>query len=295
VIVTSESGTWATPKSTSFQRPSDDRTTFDGLWTYAKAHFDENGLMNWHIAAGGGQAGNDKGSATDADEDMAWALIMASNQWSSAAYLEDGKKVVQAIFDTSIAGDGMLKPGDQWGGTTTTFPDYFSPAYYRVFAKVINNANWSGAIIDRNYEILDKVSGQHGLVPDKTTSTYDITGNYSYDACRTPWRIAMDYCFNGEARAKAYLDKVGPFFDQIGAGNIVDGYAPSGSQTSNYKNFAFIGPAGVAGMAGHPTLLDAAFGIGAGNSAGDNSYYGQSLRVITMLMMSGNFVDFTKP
>ncbi len=270
-----------------------DKATFDGLWAYAKLHADANGLMNWKIDAGGTMTG--MGSAADADEDMAWGLLMAANQWSSAAYLADAKKVIQAIYDTSIAGDGMLKPGDNWGGTTTTYPDYFSPAYFRVFAKVMNEPNWSGAIIDRNYEILDKVSGTHGLVPDKTTSSYEISSNYSYDACRTPWRIAMDYCFNGEARAKAYLDKVGPFFDGIGANNIGDGYSTSGSQTSNNKNMAFIGPAGVAGMVGHQTLLDGAFAFGAANSGGDSSYYGQSLRVITMLMMSGNFVDFTKP
>ena len=30
-----------------------DRPTFDGLWTYAKAHFDAKGLMNWKITSGG--------------------------------------------------------------------------------------------------------------------------------------------------------------------------------------------------------------------------------------------------
>ena len=52
-----------------------DKTTFDGLWTYAKAHFDSKGLMNWHIDANGGTVG--QGAATDADEDMAFALMMA--------------------------------------------------------------------------------------------------------------------------------------------------------------------------------------------------------------------------
>ena len=60
-------------------------------------------------------------------------------------------------------------------------------------------------------------------------------------------------------------------------------------------NMAFIGPAGVAGMVAYPSLLDGAFSFGASNGGGDSSYYGQSLRVLTMLMMSGNFVDFTKP
>ena len=270
-----------------------DKPTFDGLWTYAQAHFDSSGLMNWHIDAGGNTSGNGMGSATDADEDMAWALLMASNQWSSAAYLAAAKTMITIIATSSIGSDGTLAPGDSWGDTNVTYPDYFAPSYYRVFAKVTNNANWSGLIIDRNYAILAAVSGSNGLVPDKTTTAMGISGNYSYDACRTPWRIGMDYCFNAEPRAKAYLDKVGAFFDKIGAGNIVDGYAPSGSGAGNAHNMAFIGPAGVAGMAGHPSLLDGAFQFGAAGS--DTSYFGHSLGVLTMLMMSGNFVDFTKP
>lgn len=273
----------------------DDKTTFDGLWAYAKGHFDANGLMNWHIDSGGNIESDGMGSASDGDEDMAWALLMASDQWSSMTYLTEGVAVINAILGASIAGDGMLKPGDAWGGTDVTYPDYFSPAYYRVFAKATNNPNWSGAIIDRNYAILAAVSGNDGLVPDKSSSAEAITGNYSYDACRTPWRIGMDYCFNAEPRAQAYLMKVGAFFNGVGASNIGDGYSPSGSQTSSNHNMAFIGPAGVSGMAGFQTLLDGAYTFGANNSGGDTSYFGQSLRVLTMLMMSGNFVDFSKP
>ena len=48
----------------------------------------------------------------------------------------EGKALVDKIIATEIASDGMLKPGDGWGGTTTTYPDYFSPAYFRLFAQV---------------------------------------------------------------------------------------------------------------------------------------------------------------
>ena len=34
-----------------------DKATFDGLWTYEKAHRDGKGLMNWHIDANGGTLG----------------------------------------------------------------------------------------------------------------------------------------------------------------------------------------------------------------------------------------------
>jgi endo-1,4-beta-D-glucanase Y len=269
-----------------------DRPTFDGLWSYAKSHFDADGLMNWQISSSGSIVGMN--SATDADEDMAWALLMASDQWSSTTYLDDARAVIDAIYGTAIAGDGTIKP-DRYGGTNGTQydPDYFSPAYYRVFARATNNPAWSGAIIDRGYMLLASLSGPNGLVPNSTdTGTLSTSSNYGYNSCRMPWRIAMDYCFNGEARAKTYLDKIGPFFNNIGASNIGDGYSNSGSQTSGNHNMAFIGPAGAAGLDGLQSLLDGAFMFGA-NGAGDNAYFTNSLRVVTMIMMSGNLLDYS--
>ena len=272
-----------------------DRATFDGLWTYAKSHMDGMGLMNWHLNSDGTIAAQGMGSATDADEDMAWALLMASAQWENATYLGDGATMAKAIMRNEVGSDGTLTPGDSWGATDKTYPDYFSPAYFRVFSRMDvsgMSANWN-TVIDRNYAILDKVSGTHGLVPDSTDSTYTTSAGYKYDACRTPWRIAMDYCWNGEPRAKAYLDKIGAFFDSQGATNIGDGYSIDGSRTSSFTNMAFVGPAGVAGMAGWPKLLNDAFTYGATGTGGPQQYYQQSLRVITMLMMSGNFLDYT--
>ena len=46
----------------------DDRTTFDGLWNYAKLHHDPNGLMHWQIDSSGNVIGEN--AATDADEDL---------------------------------------------------------------------------------------------------------------------------------------------------------------------------------------------------------------------------------
>jgi len=270
-----------------------DRPTFDGLWTYAKLHFDAKGLMNWKINSDGSTASDGAGSALDADEDIAWALLMASDQWSSLTYLEDARKVINAIYGTSIAGDGAIKPGDNWG-QTTYYPDYFSPAYYRVFARATNNTNWSTVIIDRNYTLVAAMTGPNGLVPNSSdTANATATGTYGYNACRMLWRMAMDYCFNGEPRAKAMLDKAGPFFSGIGASNIGDGYnVANGSQTSGNRNMAFIGPAGVAGMAGWQSLLDGAFTFGMG-SAGDSAYFTNTLRVVMMLMMSGNLLDYS--
>jgi endo-1,4-beta-D-glucanase Y len=281
----------------------DDRPTFDGLWNYGRSHFNANGLMSWHLTSGGTPL--DMGSASDGDVDMIWALIMASDQWSTDSYLTAARAMIQAMRDNSIGGDGALKPGDTWGGTPLNNPSYFSPAYFRVFAVVSGDLNWSRTILDKNYAILATVTGVNGLVPDWTTNQGVVnTGflmngmfdnsTYAYDAARTPWRIAMDWCFNGETRARDYLMKVGGFFNGVGAANIGDGYALNGSVKSSNRNMAFIGPAGVSGMAGFPTLVDGAFNYGA-SGQGDQSYFPSSLRMISMLMMSGNFLDFTRP
>lgn len=289
-----------------------DKGTFDGLWAFAKAHLDSKGLMNWHISSSGTAVpqtnGSEPGSASDADEDMAWALLTASHQWPGGSYLADAKEIIGNIFATSIGSDGMLRPGDGWGTADVDyFPDYFSPAYYRVFAEVTGRTEWSKVIVDRGYTILAGVSGQNGLVPDQISASGDAftaaahctlgngsataCANYTYDACRTPWRIGMDFCFNDEPRAMTYLAKVGAFFNTTGVANIKDGYTPSGgSAGSGNQNMAFIGSAGVAGMAANfPMLLEDAFSYGAAHRSGD--YFKDSMRVVTMLMMSGNLFD----
>ena len=71
-----------------------DKATFDGLWAYAKARRNGKGLMNWHYDANGGVVGN--GAATDADEDMGFALVMADKQWGG--YSGDANALIAAIL-----------------------------------------------------------------------------------------------------------------------------------------------------------------------------------------------------
>ena len=54
---------------------------------------------------------------------------------------------------------------------------------------------------------------------------------------------------------------------------------------------AIIGPAGIVGMAGLAALLDGAFNLGVGG-AGDNAYFTNTLRVVSMLIKSGNLLDY---
>src|SRR5262245_60541816 len=64
----------------------DDQTLFDELWKYSQLWANEKGLMKWYIDPTGSRALGD-GAATDADEDIAWALVMAARKWKSSSSL----------------------------------------------------------------------------------------------------------------------------------------------------------------------------------------------------------------
>lgn len=287
-----------------------DKPMFDALWAYAQSKFNSHGLMAWRQNASGSTV--DQGAAIDADEDMAWALLMASEQWGGT-YKADATKLIGNIFQYGVESGGVLKPGDNWGGSSQTNPSYFAPAYYRVFAKV-GGQNWN-SVIETSYAILAKASGQYGLVPNWTNAQgQGITGpgndangvHFGYDASRTPWRIALDYCMNGEPRAKAYLEKIAKFYSDKApsvVGTLKDGYTvngenPPGDLGDYGAGMAFSGPGGTAAMiGGFDNLLGIVY-IHLENAttkparvadAGAFNYYHASWGVLSLMTMSGNF------
>lgn len=287
-----------------------DRPMFDALWAYAQSKFDGSGLMNWQIAAGGNVIGN--GSATDGDEDMAWALLQAASQWGGT-YKTDAIKLVENIWNKEVdqGGGNVLKPGENFGGSAQTDPSYFAPAYYRAFAKVTSH-DWM-SVVDSSYTILQKASGSYGLVPNWASSTgagvngpnNDPTGLlFGFDATRTPWRIAHDYCENGDPRAKAYLDKITGFFagkvTVLGdLGSLKATYTPAGAEVAGSSaGMSLMGPVGVGSMVGgHPDFTGLVYEALALISTdptkmsinGVYTYYHASWAVLSVLMMSGNF------
>ncbi len=279
-----------------------DQTTFDLLLQYQQAHLDSKGLMNWHITSSGATASDGSFSATDGDEDIAFAMLMASDQWAATPtydYLAMGRAMIESIRMYSLFSDGTLENGDNFNTADTLNIDYFSPAYYRLFQKAIPDGGIFQFTVSSGYKHLLAQAGSQGLVPDSSnledsTSCSTCKATYGYDACRTPWRIAMDWCWNSDPNAQTYLMKIGAFFNGVGAANIGDGYSLTGSQTSGNHNLAFSGPAGVGAMQGFQSLVDGSFNQMVNPPSGNNAYFPQSLRVLSMLMMSGNMVDYSK-
>jgi endoglucanase len=316
-----------------------DQTLFNSLWKYEQAHLDSNGLMNWSITSAGMNTPMQAGGATDADEDMAWALAMADKQWGSSGtlnYLNLAKTQIGNIWNHEVYNSNLAGPGDSWG-PTDLFDDinisYFAPAYYRLFKQLDGSHAWD-AVTQTVYDTIfcDK-SGMmfcnalnttnknttNGLVPGWCTSPGGGTSmggphTYQYDACRTPFRIGIDWCLNATSastaaaainpsRAQAYVALISSFFVGVGAANIVDGYnldgtVASGTHTvSQGQSAAFLGPAGVGAMnsSSNQSFLDATYTLVKGdNLLVGGAYYDESWTVMSLLMMTGNFLDYTQ-
>jgi endo-1,4-beta-D-glucanase Y len=106
-----------------------DKKEFDGLYNFYKIKrtANANNMMAWNVSCNGI---NDPGSATDGDIDVAFALIVAYNQWGGD-YLEQAKNVIQVIKNSVVTtcdsllalAPGYSKESDigpMWGGCDLT-------------------------------------------------------------------------------------------------------------------------------------------------------------------------------
>lgn len=300
----------------------DDQPLFDGMFQYARRWFNENGLMSWYIAPDGSRALG-QGAATDSDEDMAWALVMAHRQWGGRGsldedYLSHAKRLIERIWEFEVDHEkwpDMLIPGDEWRGRNVFNPSYFAPHQYRLFGEISGNVQGFQRVIDRGYAIVENSlndrngNRENGLVPAwcdaEGTPVEAFPGamtNYQYDSARMPFRLGQDYVFHREPRAKYYLERVTRFFARIGANEIVDGYTLKGepapdprAKRPNPGSAVFVGSAAVGAMhdARYQDFVDVAYArVRRGDLLARSRYYNHSYTVMSLLMLSGNFVSF---
>jgi endo-1,4-beta-D-glucanase Y len=272
----------------------DDQGTFDALWAYAKRYRNARGLMAWEIEASGARPPGAGAAATDADEDMAFALVVADRRWGG--YRADAVGLIGTLMRHAVEpGTFVVKPGDIWGGSEITNPSYFAPAYYKVFARYTGDARWN-RVVESSYRIMDRVAARNatGLQPDWTNSAGEPLRNhpgrgydYTYDAARVPWRLAKDAAWNCDPRARRHLERMNGFFRRVGARNILDGYTMAGRATAESHNAVFVAPAAAGAMMSGDAQYRASMWAEMVRVR-DRAYYGDSLRLLSLLLASGN-------
>lgn len=192
-----------------------DRETFDRVYRWTKNNLqvprgDHLFSWKWGELPDHTWGALDKTSASDADQDIALALILAHQEWHDAVYLEDARKTLADIwerltFDSPVG--RVLLPGD-WPQRTQTRqvnPSYFMPYGYRVFAEMDPDHDWL-SLLDSAYEILSRSVAETTthLPPDWAEISLDndhvglyeepldVRSDFGYEAIRVYWRLGVD-------------------------------------------------------------------------------------------------------
>lgn len=219
----------------------DDQETFDSSLKWARDNLgrEEDSLFSWIFGLRNdgtygiiADMGGDN-SASDANSDIAIALVFAYANWGESEYLELARDIVRDMWEyevLEIQGSPVLLANDvekrSGGEYAVVNPSYFSPYAYRIFAKLDPDNPWE-KLIDSSYEIIMRTledpldtGTSAGIPPDwifihketgEITAPSESSGlgtNYSYDAFRIPWRITLDHIWFNEPRAEETLKKM---------------------------------------------------------------------------------------
>jgi endo-1,4-beta-D-glucanase Y len=261
----------------------DDKPTFDKVYTFTVNNMKrrQDNLFGWRYGklpdgTYGFLPGGGNNTAADADSDIAFALILASRRWNDPTYQKHAVPIIKDIWknetETTSAGQRYVVAGN-WAKNQQKLiinVSYFAPYEWRAFAAVDGQDNWL-SLLDPAYRLLsasgttplDK-SNAVGLPPDwlsvdRQTGTLsnaniaNLTTDYSFDAMRTPWRIALDYQWYKDKRAYVYLKQYYSFLAGHYEKNhtLASTYAHDGSVVSSAEN-----PAMYATALGYFTVIN---------------------------------------
>ena len=293
-----------------------DKTLFDGLWGYYKANMDGNGLMNWQVTGGCSYNTATPGNAaTDGDEDAAMALLVAAYQWPTATapytYKTEANKIITAInkceIDTKDTPPNQPSNGDGWincnnQSNTCRNPSYMAPAYYKCFAASpdvtsTQSVPWLSVESAAQTLLLANVNGTTGLVsnwsnPAGADNACGSTGaGYGYDACRNPWRMAVDVAWYGDAWAQTICNNIATQCSSVGAASVGAPCPQAGPLTGTHNaTFTSTFMAGCVGAnSSHQTIINSMYTQAVGTTDALPAYFGNTLRVLTLFLATGNF------
>ncbi|MBN2627450.1 MAG: hypothetical protein JXA95_12350 [Spirochaetales bacterium] len=306
----------------------DSQRIFDGMVSFFHDHpaGSTPGLMAWNQLRDCQNAGDDVGgsnSAADGDLDIAYALLLADKKWGSAGdvnYGDEALQVISAIMEKEIdpvsrfvrLGDWVDRVDEGQYARTTRSSD-FMVSHFKAFADFTGDDSWY-AVRDETYSIMASISRTYSaetfLIPDFIVGLPDNPhpadsgflegsddGEYSWNAARYPWRIALDYLLYNENRAFQALMPLNLWIKRDSGGNpenIADTYSLKGkySKNSGFDSMAFVTMFAVAATIdeSNQQWLDDLWQNINEKSINDEDYYGNTLKLLAMITITGHWL-----
>lgn len=290
------------------------KSIFDGMYNYYRAHLNNIGpnLMAWQQNDNGSEIINASGadSATDGDMDIAYSLLIADKIWGSNGNINYKDSAISLINDIMTyevnKTDWTLQLGD-WVSDSDGDDKYYSATrssdfivqYMPIFAKVTGDERWT-KVYNSTYDIINSFVSEYGTgllpdffikdngkfvpaPPDFLESEHD--GDFSYNSCRTPWRISMDYLYGHNSDALAFAETLNSFIQNStdkNPKNIKAGYTLSGTSYEDYNDLCFTAPFLISAACEgknkwHDVLRENILDYG------DDVYYGDTIKLLCLI------------
>jgi len=279
-----------------------------------KMVFDEEGNVNSIESAN---------SATDGDIDIAYSLILADELWGSDGefnYIDIAKDIVTAFRENMISENNYLYIGDSVlkyfkHDDLIRSSDFIMEALYK-FKKIdTDNENVWQDVINETDKILNTMfmdySEGTGLIPNFILNTEEgyvpaidkqlenaNDGDFSYNACRTSFRVGEYSLYNKDNKYDEYLlsfanwaktkTKENP--REFNAGYyITNGEVGTPLPNSNYESLAFIAPLLIsASVAKEQLWYDKIYNYIINKDIKNEGYYGNTLKMLILISGTGN-------
>lgn len=272
---------------------------FNKLWNYYQAKSCGKGLMGWNVNGFGDVL--DCNAATDAELDVIMALLLAHKQWGSEGgvnYMQAAQTLIGLVWDREISGD-VIKAGDydRWD----TNPSYFITCAIQLFKQFDPNPahNWDAVIAKCYSNIFNNRNDNTGLVSDWCDFDGNPSGDFHYDAVRTPWRMSWTYAWYGHREAYDVSNKIATWVrakhnDVFHPDTVLSSWTLDGQPREDYGDATFHGAFAAAAMVDstHSKWMNDGYQILQNNHYDTLTYYNHCLRILYMLTLSGNSPNF---
>jgi endo-1,4-beta-D-glucanase Y len=287
------------------------RQYFDGMYNMFDKHrsTDNPYNMSWIIDKSELQS-KDQDDATDGDMDIAYALLLAHYQWGSNGkinYLTQAQRMITNGIknsDMSLSTKRTLLSSWSTDQYATRSSDWMID-HFKAYQEATDDSFWddaTSAVYDLINQITAKYSPETGLMPDFVIGSpprpahpkfleAETDGDYSWNSCRYPWRMATAFAHYGSPETRAAANRAVNWLKKKtegNPGNIMAGYKLDGTPLVTYGSAAFTSPITAACIvdSSHQSYL---------NSGWDTitnwreSYYGDTINLLSMLLISGNW------
>lgn len=283
---------------------------FDGLYKFFDAHRSilNPELMGWTVANDERDSTFD--SATDGDMDIAYAMLLAHKQWGSNGeinYLQEAKDMITLGLKASCIDSATKRIvlGDWDSTATATRSSDWMTAQIEAYRIATEDSFWN-VVNDSIYYIMGEFNAKYsvgtGLMPDFVTGVpprpvnddfleRDTDNDYSWNACRFPWRIASHYIHYGDERAKETMNILVNWAKKSCNGDpskFTSVYKLDGTPLETYTSTAFTSPVLVAAMVdpAHQDFLNKGWDYMKNNKY---KYFNDTINLLCMLQISGNW------